>query len=89
MKEISEKSKEHRRAYMREYRQNNLERVQAANRAYYWANREKMLEYGRKYREQQKANMTERDLEERRAYQRVMYQVYKERRKEQRILGCR
>lgn len=71
-------SKANRRAYMREYRLKNLERVQKANREYYWAHREKMLEYGRKYREKQKANMTERDLEERREYQRAMYQIYKE-----------
>lgn len=83
MKEISEQNRKNRREYMRKYRQENLERVQAASRAYYWANREKMLEYGRKYREQQKANMTERDLEERRAYQRIMYQVYKLKKKEQ------
>lgn len=88
MSEISEKSREHRRAYMREYRQKNLERVQAANRAYYWANREKQLAYMKKYREEQRRNMTEKDLEERRAYQRVMYQVYKLKKK-QRILGCR
>ena len=44
-------TKEHKRMYMREYRQKNLERLLAANRAYYWANREKMLAYGKKYRE--------------------------------------
>ena len=74
----AEQIKEERRAYMREYRQKNLERIQAANRQYYWDNREKMLAYGKKYREEKKANMTERDLEERREYQRVMYRVYKE-----------
>ena len=83
MKEISEKSREHRRAYMREYRQKNLERVQAANRAYYWAHREKQLEYMKKYREEQRKKMTEKDLEERRLYARVMYQVYKLKKKEQ------
>ena len=79
MSNISEKSREHRRQYMREYRLKNLERIQAANRKYYWDNREKMLAYGKKYREEQKAKMTERDIEERRAYQRAMYAIYKER----------
>lgn len=40
-------TKEDKRMYMREYRQKNLERILAANRAYYWANRDKMLAYGK------------------------------------------
>ncbi len=71
-------SKERKRAYMREYRMKNLERIQAKNREYYWEHREQMLAYGKTYRAKQKATMTEKDLEERRAYQRAMYQVYKE-----------
>ena len=75
-------TKEHKRMYMREYRQKNLERLLAANRAYYWANREKMLAYGKKYREEQKAKMTEKDLEEQRLYHRVMNKIYNEKKKE-------
>ena len=69
---------EHKRMYMREYRQKNLERIQAANRKYYWDNRERLLAYGKKYRDEQRAKMTEKDLEERRLYYRTMYHVNKE-----------
>ena len=84
MKEISEQNRQNRREYMRKYRQEHLERIQEANRKYYWEHREKQLAYMKAYREK---HNTEKDIEERRAYARAMYQVYKERRKEKLILG--
>lgn len=66
--------------YMREYRQKNLERIKKACRSYYWAHRDKMLAYGKAYYQKKKAEMTEEDLEERRAYQRLMYKINKENR---------
>lgn len=74
-------SKSHRREYMREYRQKNLDRILQVNREYYWTHREKMLAYGKAYREKMKAQMTEEDIEERRAYQRLLYQIRKESKK--------
>ena len=76
--EMSEENREHRRAYMRKYREEHLEHVRAVNRQYYWKNRKKMLAYGKAYREEKRVNLTEKDIEERREYQRLMYRIYKE-----------
>ena len=75
---MTEAERERRRAYMREYRQKHLQRILEYNRRYYWEHKEKQLAYGKAYREKIKANMTEKDIEERRLYHRTMYHLYKE-----------
>jgi len=69
--------KRDRSAYMKTYREKNLERIQAYNRQYYWDHREQMLSYGKKYREKMNAMMTDEEREERRTYMREMARVYK------------
>ncbi len=83
MRELSEQNRRNRRAYMREYRLKNLERILEKNRAYYWSHREQMLAYGKAYREKAKANMTEKDREEEKEYRRILYQLNKEKKKAQ------
>lgn len=73
-------------AYMVEYRQKNLERIQRKNREYYWAHREQMLAYGKAYRKRISDNMTEKELEERREYNRVMSKIYREQKREKLLL---
>lgn len=77
--------KRDRRGYMKAYREKNYEKVCAYNRQFYWEHREARLAYQKAYRERKKAEMTEKDLEERREYQRVMYQIYKEQRHERKL----
>ena len=74
-----EQLKAEKRAYMREYRAKNLERILQANRDYYWAHREQLLAYAREYRRRKEAEMTDKEREARRLYNRTMYQIYKER----------
>lgn len=77
--------KRDRSAYMKTYREKNLERIQANNRQYYWDHREQMLAYGKAYREKKNAMMTDEEREERRAYMREMARVYKQIKREEGI----
>lgn len=47
--------KTHKKTLNKAYREKNIEKLRQKDREYYWKNREKRLEYARKYREKQKA----------------------------------
>ncbi len=62
----------------RRYREKHKDKVHKDWHEYYLKNKEKILAYQKAYREKEKAEMTEEDLELRRAYRRAMYQKMRE-----------
>ena len=62
----------------RRYREKHKDKVRKDWHEYYLKNRERILAYQKEYREKEKAQMTEKDLELRRAYRRAMYQSKRE-----------